>query len=133
ARDDARQIQEHNVEELLTPPVRDWPPPKMPAGGYSGIEIDADTQQVLLEAVQADVNLRALATQAGQAKSGIRLMRGKFDEAAYKQAQRDAGMLRAVLIRRLGRRVAEAVIGDVKNAAPQNLAQYIAQRFSRTG
>ncbi|MCK9549143.1 LPD38 domain-containing protein [Aquamicrobium sp.] len=132
-RDDVRQLQDDHIEELITAPSRNFSPPQMPASGFSGVELDDDTQRVLIDAVQADVNLRAQTLQAGQAKSGVRFMRGKIDDAAYKQAQREAGMLRAVLIRRLGQRVADAVLDDVKKAAPRDLQQYIAQRFSATG
>ena len=132
-RDDVRQLQSTYAEELITPVSRNYPAPQLPASGYSGIELDADTQQVLAQAVQADANMRAQATAAGQAKSSPRFFGRAQTPATTTNAYRDAGILRGVLIRRLGQRVADAVLNDVKNSGSTDLAGYIAQRFSRTG
>src|SRR5690606_8462485 len=46
-------LQQH-AEELALPPVPDQPVPlNIPAVGFTGIELDADTQQVLIEAGEA--------------------------------------------------------------------------------
>jgi hypothetical protein len=114
-------LQQH-VEELGVPPAPDTPLPQIAPTGYSGIELDADTQTVLIEAADA--------TRAWQAVQN-------YDNAAR------AAIASRTIERRLGRTVAQALLADIVGAQPlgstaapvdpAGLAAYVQARYSATG
>ena len=125
----ARLKQQH-AEDLMLPPAPNAPAPQMPPTGFSGIEIDAETQTVLVDAVQKRAQLRAMGASVGLSKQG----RGPaYDARSYAQLTEDAGKAHDLLKRRLGQQIADAVMNDVDAAGATDLAAYAAQRFSASG
>jgi hypothetical protein len=136
-----------NAEELAVPPVPDTPLPATNPTGFSGIELDADTQRVLVEAANRTREWWQLAAQP------------KTDRSILYQAAADAAIARRTLQRRLGRTVADALLADLVGDAalpnngilgrtphrlavstlhgaiinPSMLADYVRERYSATG
>lgn len=118
------------AEDLILPPAPDVPAPQMPSTGFSGIEIDAETQAVLIEAVQKKARLKQMGATVGMAKQG----RGPgYDARLYAQLQEEAGSAREILKRRLGQQITDAVMADLDASGAQDFAAYTAQRFAETG
>jgi hypothetical protein len=128
-------LKNSHVEELAAPVAQNTPAPALaPGEGFSGLEIDADTQDLARQAAEADLVWRALAASAGAAKAGGGVVsRGSYDQAAYDDAQREAATSRAALIRRLGRPTADAVIADINKAQRSDMVSWIATRYASTG
>jgi N12 class adenine-specific DNA methylase/predicted kinase len=128
-RTDLAALKQAHIEELTVAPAPDRPAPPMPTAGFTGLELDADTQALAKDAVEADKTWRTFAANVAAAKQAGR----SYDAQAYVAAQRAAGLARASLARRLGKPTADAVIADVTNAAPADIAAYLAVRFSAAG
>jgi hypothetical protein len=133
-------------EELAVPPAPDAPLPAINPAGFSGIELDADTQHILIEAANRMREWRQLAATARQ------------NRTLAHQIASDAATARNTLQRRLGRTIAEALIADLVGDAgrpnngalgqtpyrlnvpsmpttidPARLADYVRERYSQTG
>lgn len=132
---DLDALKKAHVEELTTNPAIDVAPKQLAAGtGFSGVELDADTQRLLSEAVIADRAWRQMGTVAGQAKSGMRTGGVKHTPVAYSAAQEMAARTWGLLVRRVGQKRATAYLDDVRKAVPQGVADaYVKTRFSATG
>jgi hypothetical protein len=113
-------LQTH-AEELAAPAVPDAPVPALAPAGYSGIELDADSQRTLVEAA---ANYRAwqAATSAPNASRAV-----VYDAAAQ------AAIPTALLRRRLGRSIADALVRDLVPQTGQPDADYVRERYSPTG
>jgi hypothetical protein len=117
-----QQFLRQNAEELAVPPVPDSPLPRIATTGFSGIDLDADTQRTLVEAADA--------TRAWQAAQ-------TYDNSAR------AAIAGRTLERRLGRTIAQALVADAIGAQPLSstpapvdpagLDAYVQARYSATG
>lgn len=122
--------------ELTAPFAPDVPMPKLAEQGFSGLELDAFEQQILLEAVRTDLELRRLATLVGNEKSKPRLVgKPQYDKQAYEKAQIDAARARAQLVRIVGEQRANGLVDDVikaqgKQTPAADVQQYIKERFA---
>jgi hypothetical protein len=115
-------LKRSHAEVLTVAPAPNRPAPRLPTQGFTGLEVDAETQGLLAQAVEADQALRLMAQAVP-------------NKAAYQAAQDLAGSVRQVLIHRLGKNVADALIDDVANSglAPGAYPAYIAGRYSASG
>ncbi len=124
-----RSIMENDRRELLryaarnaTPAAPERPMPALPATGYTGIDLDSDTQQLLIEAAAADRS-RQVAENAGLAP-------GRVDEVVSHRAS----VTRAELAHRLGGTIADGLIEMVASESiPATQVAYVRERFSATG
>jgi len=129
-RSDIDALKRKFAEDLVLPPAPNAAAPPMPTSGFSGIEIDAETQAVVVDAVRKRAQLQSMAASVGLAKQG----RGQsYDARLYGQLTQEAGAAHDLLKRRLGQPIADAVMQDVEANGARNVDQYVAQRFSQTG
>jgi predicted ABC-type ATPase len=127
--EELRQLMTGDRRELLryaarnaTPPAPNRPMPAIPEAGYTGIDLDADTQQLLVEAAAAD-RVRQVAENMG-------LPPGQVDEASAHRAL----VTREELAHRLGGPIADGLIELVASSSnPADQVQYVRTRFSPTG
>jgi hypothetical protein len=128
-------LKQAHVEELTVAPVLTAAPVALnPGQGFSGLELDAETQALARQASEADTAYRQWAATVGAAKTGGGLVKpGRYDQAAYAQAQQDAATSRAALARRIGRQNADAVIADIAKATDPDLEAWVATRYAATG
>src|SRR5690606_31039449 len=139
-----------HADDLTLPPAPNVPAPRFNHTGFSGLELDASLQALVVEAAMAGREVRQLAAQLGEAKTAPRMMAGRARidtglQARYEAAQRRAGEARRKLIRRLGENVVQAIEADVARRMPDpldpgapaiteaELAAYVVERFSATG
>lgn len=148
-----------HAEELGAAPAPNAPVPALSAIGFSGLEIDAETQDVLVEAVTALRDWRQMLTQRGQSKT--RTFGSGVSGATVHEASAKAAKATAILERRLGKPIAQAVIGDIlgdariapsivgqsplrravqlangtsiNEIAPEDIAEYVRERYSLGG
>jgi len=125
---DLRQVTDAHRRELLDyaargaiPAAPDRPVPAMPETGYSGLDLDADAQRILVEASSAWSTLSAAQTlPAGSPVHQIATNKfGRYSEE---------------LAHRVGAQIAEALIQEVASKTlPNTRIDYVRQRFSATG
>lgn len=109
-----------HAEELAVSPVPDNPLPAIAPTGFSGIDLDADTQRALVDAADYTRQWQALtASGASQAT--------RYDVAAQ------AAIARSTLQRRLGRTIADHIVADLVSQTAQPAADYVRERYSATG
>lgn len=110
-------LKKAHAEELTEPVARNLAVPQLSPTGFSGLELDSDTQRMLVEASNLDRQWRALAAQRAAAKGAPRLFGGfqypKLDDAAFADLTSRAGVARGQLVRRIGQQRATALIADI--------------------
>lgn len=143
----------HHLEVQLGKPIEEWKtkhaaelteraapdlamPPIQSARGFSGLELDADTQQLLLRTARAMSAHRADVEKGTQNRSAFKL---GPQQAFDPDIQREAATAWAALVRRVGRPRAEFMVKDLADLGlDQNLytsqaEAYVASRYSRDG
>lgn len=109
-----------HAEELTETAVPNSPVPGLAPSGFSGLELDADTQGALVEAAKAFRTWRTMTTQ------------GTFNRDAMRKAGLDAAVQIRKLVRRLGQPTAHALLDDIIGNPARPNAGAIGQTASRS-
>jgi N12 class adenine-specific DNA methylase/adenylate kinase family enzyme len=97
---------------------------------YSGMDLDSDTQRLLIETATAEDQAAARA----QARSGMGRSQGANTDAAEAELSKFAVAGRAELEHRLGQTITEGLIADIRqNSDAVSRPMYVQRRFSATG
>lgn len=145
-----------HMEDLGAQAAPDRAVPPMAPTGFSGLEIDAETQTLLVDAANAMREWRVWSERGGRARQTLfrtPISNNRADPAYYALSAR-AATLRRRLERRLGTRIASTLIGDIlgdrdnvvspdrrrqldtigRAEIPANeVAAYVRERYSRDG
>lgn len=125
-----------HAEELTQKAAPDRPMPPINPQGFSGLDLDADTQSLLVKTAQTLV-----AHQQDMASGGERRSAFRFgpQQAFNPDLQLEAAKNWAALVRRVGRPQAEFLTRDIiakglaDPAKAQDLEAYVMERYSMTG
>lgn len=125
-----------NASDLTEKAAPDRPMPALNPTGFSGLNLDDDTQSLLARAAQNLVAHRLDMDGASQRRSAFKI---GSQQAFDPDLQREAAKTWAALVRRVGQPQADALVKDIAEkgladpAKAAELADYVMERYSRTG